>query len=122
MLSRVLYPILGISGWQIAYENKNEHQNINLHFVNQLETIVKYTIIGLIVLGVLLDIAILRNRKFSKWIMYYELVSHLLMGFTPLNYGEMRNFFALLMYMQLFIVFSVRIGPNIIVTTAFFLI
>ena len=99
MFSRVVYPLLGIAYWQKAYEDKHElahkatsdFDRINQEFVSATETYVKIAIYALIVLGVLLDIVVWKQRRFASWLLYYECVSFIVQGFVPFDYGNFRT-------------------------------
>ena len=76
-----------------------EYEELNRDFVEKSEPIVKMVLIALIPIGVLLDVLIWRRRQFANWLLYYELVSILLQGFVPFNFGD----FQLIMLLMLLI-------------------
>ena len=65
-----------------------EYEELNRDFVEKSEPIIKIVLIALIPIGVLLDVLIWRRRQFANWLLYYELVSILLQGFVPFNFGD----------------------------------
>lgn len=53
-----------------------------------LEPFVKGAVIGMVGLGVLLNILVWRKRKFARVLIYYELTSNLLQTLCPFNLGD----------------------------------
>jgi len=60
--SRILFPLLGVAYWQKAYKDVHKNDTIDQEFVSQSEVVVKAVIIGLIPIGVLIDIVCWRHR------------------------------------------------------------
>lgn len=88
MLTRVIYPVLGISYWQKGYKTYETIPNIDIEFVKNTETTVKIINYAFIVIGVLLDIVIWRHRKYARIIPYLEIAVLFIQGFVPFNYGD----------------------------------
>ena len=122
MFSRVAYPIVGIAFWQKAYDEDNikEIRDLNVDLVNNSKTVVKYALIVLICIGILLDLAVWKYRKYAHLILYFELCNMCLHAMLPLKFGEVGNLLFLLSYIMTFIQYSCSMGPNIIATTATF--
>lgn len=70
------------------------------------EPYVKTIIIALIPIGLLLDILAYRWRKFANVIAYYEMLSMLVQGFVPFNYG---NFDILVVAQQHFLSYWITV-------------
>jgi len=66
ILSRVVYPLLGIARWQLAYKGRERTEEVNQEFADMSEKYIKTTIIVLIPLGALLDILCLWRRELSR--------------------------------------------------------
>ena len=88
MLTRIIYPILGISYMEKGYETYETIPNINTELVKSTETMIKIINYIFIVIGVMLDIVIWRHRKYARVIPYLELAVLFIQGFIPFNYGD----------------------------------
>jgi hypothetical protein len=115
-MSRVLYPLLGISFWQKAFKNRESHQDVNWDFIDEWETYIKATLVGFIILGVLLDIVCWRRRELSSLILYYELVQYIVYGFVPLNHGDAKTFVVLMVTVYTYVAYGVGLGPHLLCT------
>lgn len=75
MLSRVVYPLLGIAYWQRGFKERESNLKLDQDFATQIETPLKTIIIAFIPIGVLLDVIAWKYRSFAKWFIYYEGIS-----------------------------------------------
>ena len=87
-LSRILYPIFGVAHWQTAYKNRHKNERLDQERVDLLEPYVKGAVIGMVALGVLLDILVWKKRNFARVLIYYELASNMLQTLVPFDYGD----------------------------------
>ena len=87
-LSRVIYPILGISYWQRAFKSRLQNKDVDQDFLDDYEDIIKGVIIALIPVGMIIDVVCYWRRDFGKVIFYYELLSTFVQGFVPINHGD----------------------------------
>ena len=95
----------------------DEYEELNRDFVEKSEPVIKMILIALIPIGVLLDIIIWRRRQFANWLLYYELVSILLQGFVPFNFGDFQLIMLLMLMIQTFITVACDLSPNVICCT-----
>ena len=70
-----------------------DNPEVNQEFASAIEPYVKIAIFVLILIGVLVDIILYKHRKYANYLLYYELVSTIVQGFVPFNYGDFRNLF-----------------------------
>ena len=119
MASRVLWPFLGIATWQKAYKSENlvTIPDLNLSFIENSELTVKVILGTLCVIGVLFDIIICKYRQYASILLYYELISTSCHAFLPLNFGDQRSLYVLLIVTWQFILSCCHMGPNIIFAT-----
>lgn len=101
MFSRVVYPILGMSYWQLAYEKPNA--KVDVEYAKKLQLPVTICAVTLVVIGVLLDILIWRKRKFARLLIYYELLSISLQSLVPLDLGDFESMTLLMVLTNTFI-------------------
>ena len=84
MLSRVVYPILGIAYWQQAYEKYQEDPKLKDNdFIKSSEQIVKTAIILSTILSAIFDIICLKFRPACDYIIYFEIAHTIVLGFAP---------------------------------------
>ena len=88
MLSRLAYPLIGIAYWQTAYDDIEQREDVDHKFVEISQHIVRRTVIVLIVLGVVLDIVVLKARKYAFIILYYEMIQVITHASLPYNRGD----------------------------------
>ena len=114
---QVVLTALGRNHWQIAYEDREKFEQLNHDLVDKTEGILTTALFIMIVLGVLLDICAWKNCKYARYIIYYELVNCLLLGFTPINvYSETRVFWTVTV-MLISLIFTCDVRANIISCT-----
>ena len=73
-----------------------ENTEVNQEFGAATEPYVRIAIIALIIIGMIVDIVIYKHRKYANWLIYFELVSTLVQGLVPFNYGDFRNLYLIL--------------------------
>lgn len=78
MLSRIVYPLLGIAYWQSGFKDRDKNLKLDQEFAAQIEKPLTTVIIAIIPIGVLIDVICWRYRSLAKWIIYYEAISHML--------------------------------------------
>ena len=124
MFSRIVYPILGIAYWQKAYKGKDklDEQLLNQDFVDKSEPVIKIILISLIPIGVLLDILICRRRHLANLLFYYEMISILLQGFVPFDFGDFGMIMLLMLMIQTYITVACDLSRNVICCTVISLI
>ena len=88
MISRIGFTSVGQSYWQLGFENRAENPKLNHQFVETIMPYVKTLIIVLLPIGLLLDLLTWRWRHFGNLIIYYELLSLLIQGFVPFDFGN----------------------------------
>ena len=115
MVSRVLYPLLGVAYWQKAYKNTEERDDINHEFVRDSENIIKFATCVMIVVGVVLDILIWRKRKLANILFLYEIIYCFVYGFVPLDFGHMSSVFQIMILSCNYMIYSCDFGNNVIV-------
>lgn len=116
-LERVVFPILGVSYWQKAYNGADKLKDINTDYVEKSEGVIKIIMVTMIVLGVLLDILTCKYRRCARFIIYYEFIMTLLMSFVPINLGDLSNAFYVLNMCGNFCMFSCYIRREILACT-----
>ena len=122
MLTRVIYPVLGISYWQKGYNTYETIPNIDIEFVKNTETTVKIINYIFIVIGVLLDIVVWRHRKYARIIPYLEIAVLFIQGFVPFNYGDFMGILSVMIRMSVFASVCCELGPNLIAVTILYII
>ena len=117
MMFRVNLLLLGSEYWQKAYKEKDQIEKLNHDFVDKTESAMKWAMFILTILGVLLDTLCWKYRKYSQVIIYYEIITHILKGFVPIDHGQTANAFFYMQYLYFFILYSCNPGPDIIAST-----
>lgn len=120
--SKVVYPFLGIAIWQKAYDKDyvKEIPDLNVDLANESQSIVKYTLIAFIFIGILLDLVVWKYRNYAYLILYFELCNMCLSTLLPLKFGDVGNMFFLLTFIVAFFLYSCDMGLHIIATTIAF--
>ena len=88
MLPRAIYPIFGVAYWQKTYEDYEDNSKLDADRVASSKTFVYMSLYILTVIGVILDIACLRRRSLSRWILPYELVYYVPYMMCPWDFGD----------------------------------
>ena len=114
-VTRVVYPALGIAMWQRGYENINE--KVDVIYAENLKLPVTIVAIALIFVGVLLDVLVWRKRKFARYLIYYELLSAIVQGLIPLNFGDFESLTAVMIITNTFFYVGCDPRSNIILCT-----
>ena len=136
---RVLYGVTGESEWLAQPEtcfkkNKDEHgkslyiveekldktcvpYDFNEDFVSSAQPFIKIMCIVLIVFSICLNIAIYKWRGLTKWILYEELVYHLLISIVPTDVKNMTNIAMMLLHFIAFVILYTDTGGHIIAVT-----
>lgn len=120
--SRVLYAVLGISSWQIAYKEKDSIENLNTEFVDKSQSIIKAGIILLLILEIQVNILIWRKRRYAFLLLYFNMFHLLWVGFVPYDYGDLQSFTALVTYIGSYFAYACDFPPQIVVTSISYLI
>ena len=114
MSSRMVYPLIGIAYWQTAFENLEQRDDINHEFVESSKDILKYIVIVQIVLGVILDIVVLKARKYAHLIFYYETIQAIVQSFLPYDNGDNGRILQWLILAGMFSSYSCNLGKNMV--------
>ena len=115
MLSRLVYPLIGIAYWQTAYDDlEQRREDVHYKFVESSQHILRFIVIVLLVLGVVLDIVVLKARRYAFLILYYEMIQVTIHAFMPHNYGDTGRALHTLTAAWMFLSYSCSLGKHMI--------
>ena len=94
-MTRVYYLLFYISPWQKVYDTLDKRDYINRENVEALRPFVEISLLGMTILGVIIDIAAFKYRKLANVLIYYEIVMNIIHALIPYNYGDFEQPFLL---------------------------
>ena len=122
MIPRAIYPVFGIAYWQKSYENYEDNPKLDAERVASTKSFVFMSLYVLTAIGVILDIACLRRRSLSRWILPYELVYYVLYTMCPWGFGDFETGIHFLFSVINFILLSSKMNMDAPLAGVFMLI
>ena len=88
MVARVVWPLLGVSFWQIAFRERHKNDFLDQEVIDLTEYPVKCICIAMIPLGVMVNICGWYSSRLTNLITVYELLWIITAMLVPFNYGD----------------------------------
>lgn len=112
MLSRVVYPLLGIAFFQRGYASVPTLEKVDREFVEATKPTVLIITYTLIVVGFLLDALCLWKRELAVVLFYYEMVSLVNQSLIPFDFGNFGELVLLMVMVQHLITVGCDLASN----------
>ena len=114
--TRIVWPLLGVSFWQIAFRDRNDNEKLDQELYDLIEDPLRIISIAMIPIGLILNILGWYSSRFANLISIYEIVQAINMMLLPFSYGDFR-FLALQQQMTLALVlYGTRVRRDVILS------
>ena len=110
-LTRVYYLLMGIAPWRLVYDSLDKRNDIHIERAQATEEFVLHAMISMTVVGIILNITILKKRNLAVVLIYLETLFVVLHSIVPYDYGDTKD--AYLLARMIFVLFNFSSNPKI---------